>query len=115
MRKSENTVLLPSEHQNLDDNARTPRFAIVGSEMVIVAAIIGALTGILFPAVEAARDTNGTGPLLPNLMWLHQHTFPAPSIALASLFSICAYGAFHGVRRLAPKRVLKYLPWWQRR
>lgn len=89
-----------------------PRFAIAGVEVVVVAAIAGALFGLLFPAVEAARDVNGSGPLLPDLMPLHQRTFPLPIFVCSGAMALLSYLSFALVRRVAPPRVLRHLPWW---
>src|SRR5262245_36274303 len=97
------------------DSAATPRLAIVGGEMVIVASIIGALFGFLFPAVELAREVNGRGALFPELMWLHQRTFPLPIIACSAAFALLMCLGFGMLRFLAPRGAIRYLPWWQKR
>lgn len=88
-------------------------FVIPCGEMVVVAAFIGGLAGLLFPAVEAARQTNRTGPMFPNLMWLHERTFPLPIAVFAVASSFVTYIAFGSLRAFAPESVVRYFPWWK--
>ena len=105
----------PSDNLDVELEPLTPRFAIVGSDLIIASAILGGLAGLLFPAVEAGRVISGLGPIFPDLMWLHQRTFPLPMIVGSGILSLFSYVAFSLLRFIAPARMLKHLPWRQRR
>ena len=107
----------PQNPRNLEAEAeqRTPRFTIVGIDFIIASAILGGFAGLLFPTVEAARSINGLGPFFPDLMWLHQRTFPLPIIVSSVALSLLSCIAFWALRLIVPAGMLRYFPWRQRR
>lgn len=98
------------------DEEPPPRFSIALSEFVIVAGITAGLWALLYPAVNAARDSRNQPPVLP---WLNDIVSNVPPLALLFGFpAVVALGTwllFFSFRRSLPPRWRRHFPWFKPR
>lgn len=93
-----------------------PRFTIALSEYVIVAGITAGLWAVLYPSVNAARDSRNQPPILP---WLQESISALSPVTVLVVFPVLAcmgtWLSFYAFRCCLPLPWRRHFPWFKPR